>query len=323
MIFIEALQSASSVQKPTIYLSTESMSQNQKTESQMMVSFDQNKGSNCDKIWEEPGFFNETITDLTISKPNFPENTLCYINQGTVSQIKDGEAIYLEYVVLGQIMVIANPDPKINLDEYEFAENECLLYVPLYNKENGLLQGLGKRIGYITLRGDKNDDFYSYGYDPEKSKLLFCSMKKPIPNIFQCTCFKKHFQFLLNEKATDKLTSSLFLFLPSMLDRKEKLNQFKDSVNLHPIGISYDDIKALNGDKDFDPSDLDHELKRKSITSVFYSCMKKIAETSNNNLIRNCNAFLSSSNAKIDPTSEFQWIDSSRQENQGKFQMSY
>ena len=51
--------------------------------------------------------------------------------------------------------------------------------------------------------------------------------------------------------------------------------------------------------------------------------MKKIAETSNNNLIRNCNAFLSSSNAKIDPTSEFQWIDSSRQENQGKFQMSY
>ena len=150
MIFIEALQSAPSVQKPTIYLSTESMSQNQKTKSQMMVSFGQNKGSNCDKIWEEPGFFNETITDLTISKPNFPKNTLCYINQGTVLQIKDGEAIYLEYVVLGQIMVIANPDPKIHLDEYEFGENECLIYVPLYNKENGLLQGLGKRIGYIT-----------------------------------------------------------------------------------------------------------------------------------------------------------------------------
>ena len=81
-------------------------------------------------------------------------------------------------------MAVANPDPSIALDNNQFKENECLLYVPLYNKETGLFRGLGKRLGYITLRGDKNETFFSYGYDSEKSKMLYCSMKQQIPNSF-------------------------------------------------------------------------------------------------------------------------------------------
>ena len=297
------------------------MSQNQKTKSQMLVSLGETKDSNTEKIWEESGFFKEQRIDLTIPKANFPENTLCYVNQGSVSQVKDGEAIYLEYVILGQIMAVANPDPSIDLDDYQFKENECLLYVPLYNKETGLFRGLGKRLGYITLRGDKNETFFSYGYDSEKSKMLYCSMKQQIPNIFQCTCFKKHHQYLLNEKATDKLASSLFLFLPSTLDRKENILQFKNSVNLHPIDSFYDDMKALNNDKDFNPFELE-STTRSNVLPLFYSYMKKVAETSNNNLVRNSNAFLASG-GKVDPSSKFEWIDNSREETQGKFEMSY
>ena len=297
------------------------MSQNQKTKSQMLVSLGETKDSNTEKIWEESGFFKEQRIDLTIPKANFPENTLCYVNQGSVSQVKDGEAIYLEYVILGQIMAVANPDPSIDLDDYQFKENECLLYVPLYNKETGLFRGLGKRLGYITLRGDKNETFFSYGYDSEKSKMLYCSMKQQIPNIFQCTCFKKHHQYLLNEKATDKLASSLFLFLPSTLDRKESILQFKNSVNLHPIDSFYDDMKALNNDKDFNPFELE-STTRSNVLPLFYSYMKKVAETSNNNLVRNSNAFLAS-RGKVDPSSKFEWIDNSREETQGKFEMSY
>ena len=308
-------------QKAVMYLSSESMSQNQKTKSQMMVSMGDSKESNSEKIWEEAGFFKDQRIDLTIPKANFPENTLCYVNQGSISQVKDGEAIYLEFVILGKIMAVANPDPSIDLDKYQFKENECLLYVPLYNKETGLFRGLGKRLGYITLKGDKNETFYSYGYDSEKSKLLYCSMKLPIPNIFQCTCFKKHHQYLLNEKATDRLASSLFLFLPSTLDRKEKFLQYKDSVNLHPIDSFYDDMKALNNDKDFNPAELDFPT-RSSVLPLFCSYMKKIAETSNNNLVRNSNAFLASG-GKVDPSSKFEWVDSSREETQGKFEMSY
>ena len=297
------------------------MSQNQKTKSQMLVSLGETKDSNTEKIWEESGFFKEQRIDLTIPKANFPENTLCYVNQGSVSQVKDGEAIYLEYVILGQIMAVANPDPSIDLDNYQFKENECLLYVPLYNKETGLFRGLGKRLGYITLRGDKNETFFSYGYDSEKSKMLYCSMKQQIPNIFQCTSFKKHPQYLLNEKATDKLASSLFLFLPSTLDRKESIMQFKNSVNLHPIDSFYDDMKVLNDDKEFNPFELE-STTRSNVLPLFYSYMKKVAETSNNNLVRNSNAFLASG-GKVDPSSKFEWIDNSREETQGKFEMSY
>ena len=297
------------------------MSQNQKTKSQMLVSLGETKDSNTEKIWEESGFFKEQRIDLTFPKANFPENTLCYVNQGSVSQVKDGEAIYLEYVILGQIMAVANPDPSIDLVDYQFKENECLLYVPLYNKETGLFRGLGKRLGYITLRGDKNETFFSYGYDSEKSKMLYCSMKQQIPNIFQCTCFKKHHQYLLNEKATDKLASSLFLFLPSTLDRKESILQFKKSVNLHPIDSFYDDMKALNNGKDFNPFEL-QSTTRSNVLPLFYSYMKKVAETSNNNLVRNSNAFLASG-GKVDPSSKFEWIDNSREETQGKFEMSY
>ena len=286
-----------------------------------MVSIGENKDSNTENIWKKSGFFKDQRIDLTIPKANFPENTLCYINQGTVSQVKDGEAIYLEYVILGQIMPLANPDPSTDLDNYEFKDNECLLYVPLDNTETGLFKGLGKRLGYISLRGDKKETFYSYGCDKERSKLLYCTMKQPLPNIFQCTSFKKHKDFLIQEKLNESNESSLFLFLPSTLDRKEEFLQFKSSVNLHPIDALYDDLKAMNNDKDFDPAQLDL-ASRDSILPLFYSYMKKIAETSNNNLIRNSNAFLASG-GKIDPTSKFEWIDSSMEETHDKFQMSY
>ena len=302
-------------------LSTESQSENQKSRSQLMVSIGENKESNTENIWARSGFFKDQRVDLTIPKANFPENTLCYVNQGTISQVKDGEAIYLEYVILGQIMPLANPDPSIDLDNYEFKDNECLLYVPLYNTETGLYKGLAKRLGYISLRGDKNETFYSYGYDKERSKLLYCTMKLPLPNIFQCTSFKKHKDYLIQEKLNESNESSLFLFLPSTLDRKEEFLQFKNSVNLHPIDASYDDLKAMNNDKDFNPAQL-NSPSRESILPFFYSYMKKIAETSNNNLIRNSNAFIASG-GKSDPTSKFEWVDSAMEETQNKFQMSY
>ena len=304
-----------------MFLSSETQNQNPKTNSQMMVSLGESKESNTEKIWEEPGFFKDQRVDLTIPKANFPENTLVSVNQGSISQMKDEEAIYLEYVVLGQIMPVANPDPAIDFDTYEFKENECLLYAPLYNKENGLFRGLAKRLGYITLRGDKIETFYSYGFDSERSKLLYCSFKQPIPNIFQCISFKKHRQYLLNEKATDRLASSLFLFLSSRLDRKEEFLQYKKSVNLHPIDALYNDLKQLNSNKDFNPAHLEFPT-RASVTPLFYAYMKKIAETSNNDLVRNSSAFVAA-NGKVDSTSKFEWIDSSLEETKEKFQMSY
>ena len=78
---------------------------------------------------KKKGFFKEQRTDLTISQPKSPENNLCYVNQRSISPIKGKQAIYLEFIVIGQILPFANPDPKIDLDHYDFKDMKfcCLL----------------------------------------------------------------------------------------------------------------------------------------------------------------------------------------------------
>ena len=87
------------------------------------------------------GFFDEQKSDLTITKPNFPENALIYANKGSISTVKGGHAIYLEFVILGQLMPVANPDPQINLDNHQFKDHEACLFAPVYNKATGMYSG--------------------------------------------------------------------------------------------------------------------------------------------------------------------------------------
>ena len=107
------------------------------------------------------------------------------------------KALYLDFVVLGQIIPVANVNPEINLDIYDFKENVVLIYCPVYNKSAGLYSGLTKKLGHITLRGDAKERFFSYGFNKEKSSLFYCSMKTPLPNIFNSAAFKKHLPLYL------------------------------------------------------------------------------------------------------------------------------
>ena len=116
------------------------------------------------------------------------------------------------------------------------------------------------------MRGDTNETFYSYGLDKERSKTLFCVNKQPLPNIFQCTAFKKHWSFLLDQNQENLEFSKIFMSLPSILGRKEKLQQYNNNVNLHPIDVSYDHLKALNNHSDFNPADLENNSLRRDIT---------------------------------------------------------
>ena len=50
--------------------------------------------------------------------------------------------------------------------------------------------------------------------------------------------------------------------------------------------------------------------------------MKKIAEVSNKNLVRNSDACISNG-GKIDPDNEFSWIDNSYKQGNDRFQLSY
>ena len=66
----------------------------------MLISLKDNESKKTETVRSGNGFFNEQRSDLTVTKPNFPENALVYVNQGSISTIKGGHAIYLEFVML-------------------------------------------------------------------------------------------------------------------------------------------------------------------------------------------------------------------------------
>ena len=151
-----------------LFLSKEATNKDERLKMEMLLSLkDDKEVKQTENLWRENGFFKDQRTDLTNTKANFPENTLVYINNGTVSAVKGGHAIYLDFfnVIISQILPVANHPADIDLGNHKYQDNEVLLYVLLYNTENGLYRGLDKKFANIILRGDINETFYSYGHD--------------------------------------------------------------------------------------------------------------------------------------------------------------
>ena len=59
----------------------------------------------------------------------------------------------MDYVILAQTLPFINFSD--NLDNYQYEDNEVLLYVPLNNMPHGLYRGLKKSLANIVLRGDE------------------------------------------------------------------------------------------------------------------------------------------------------------------------
>ena len=78
----------------------------------------------------------------------------------------------------------------------------------------------------------------------------------------------------------------------------------------------------MHNNEDANPVLLDDKNSRNKVTGTYYKVMKKVAEISNQNLVRNSDAYISSG-GKIDPDNEFYWIDDSYKQVKEKFQLSY
>ena len=65
-----------------MFLSKKATKKDQNLKMQMMLSLDKESSSNSEKMWKKMEFFGDQKGDFTIIKPNFPENTLVYCNQG-------------------------------------------------------------------------------------------------------------------------------------------------------------------------------------------------------------------------------------------------
>ena len=247
--------------------------------------------SSVNDLWKESGFFGERSNELSLSKADLPENTLFYINQGTSSVVKSGDqAVYITNVLLAQILPYENSP---NVETYKLKDDEVLLTCPVYDKDTATFRGLETRVALIMVRGDENELFLSYGYDPDKSKQLYSSFKREIPNVLESTSFKKFNEYLLSSDKGDY--STMFYFLPSITDRKEKINQFKSNVQLYPLNVQHSEFSEYNKErKPFFPQHLESsDSKLRSLArETVVNYMKHIANYSNNNLKRNAKSLI-------------------------------
>ena len=95
-----------------LILSKEAFNKDENFKLQMMLSMKDDKSeSQTELVWKDSGFFGDQRTDITMVKANFTENPLVYVNNGSITSVKGGHAMYLDFVILAQILSVANPPP--------------------------------------------------------------------------------------------------------------------------------------------------------------------------------------------------------------------
>ena len=272
-----------------------------------------------EKVWKENGFFKDIRPELNLEKVNMPENTLYYVNQAFLSTVKNSEiAMYIQNFIMGQLIFAAN-QPK-DISEYVCQANDVKLLSCVYDLETGDFKGIRLMLAYIVLRGDQEEIFFSYGYDKNKSKILYSYSKQQIPDAFISTAFKKHFNEIMNEKR-DENSSTLFYFLPSISDRKEAINQWKNNPSLVSIDFNIDFIESFSKQQEkFRPdllNSIDSNLRDPQV-DMLRNVFNHIAQVSNQNLERNI-AYL---NLKQNRSSnDMEW--SSSRFDSSKFKLTY
>ena len=300
-------------------LSKEMTDKDRSMKTQLLIKSEDEKLSG-ERVWKENGFFKDIRPELNLEKVNMPENTIYYVNQTFLSTVKNGEiAMYVQNFIIGQLIFAANQPNDIS--EYVCLPNEVKLLSCVYDLESGEFKGVRLQLAYIVLRGDEHEIFFSYGYEKSKSKVLYSYSKQQIPDAFISTSFKKHFNEIINEKKDDENSSSLFYFLPSISDRKESINQWKNNPSLVPIDLTINFIQTFSSqNKKFQPDLLnssDNKLRDPQV-EMLHGVFKHIAQVSNQNLERNI-AYL---NLKQNRSSnEMEW--SNNRFDSSKFKLTY
>ena len=188
-----------------------------------------------ERIWQYSGYFGDVKTDYIMEKVNFPENTLFYINQGYLTVQKSKKIFYGDYFLLGQI--IEAMDPLNDIKNYELKEGEVKYLRPNCNPETDEFLGIYETIGFLFVCGDPFEVFLNYGFEPEKSKILYSSFRKKIPSSFCGTMINRHKQ-IIDSGEVDQKMPKMYFYLPSITDRSEEVNEYLKNVDISPFELS-------------------------------------------------------------------------------------
>ena len=201
-----------------LLLSKEATDKDRSLKTQLLVtSNDGQEKFSGENVWKHNGFFQDLRPNLKLEKKNIAENTLFYINQSFLLTVKNGDiAMYNHNFILGQLIVAANQPSDINA--YEWKENEVKLWCCIYDLTTGEFQGVREQLAHIVLRGDKEEVFFSYGFDSAKSKFPILTQRMR----FQIRFFQLSLKNIILKseikKEIMKIHLHFFFFLPSITD---------------------------------------------------------------------------------------------------------
>ena len=168
--------------------------------------------------------------------------------------------------------------------------------------------GIKHYITLITVRNDLQEQFFDYGYNKQNAKVLYSKRKLKIPDSFKTTSFG---QYRLQHEGgafDEQKCSDIYFYLPSTVDRNEKINKYLSSVKVKSFAVN-----PLNFGERFNPADPDFDR------SAVVSFMKREAQQSSQNLKRNADAFLSTVAHEND---KLLWPGGKRTQND-KFALTY
>ena len=127
------------------------------------------------------------------------------------------------------------------MSTYVLKENEMKMVRPKYNPETGEFFELYGTAGFMVVRESPDEAFLNYGYDKEKSKVLYSHYRRRISNSFSSTIFNCHHVIIESGKADTKFSNINFL-LPSITDRNEEINKYLNNVLICPIDVSQEQL---------------------------------------------------------------------------------
>ena len=196
----------------------------------MAAIFENKIGSeeiSAERVWRQYGFFDSGKSYFSMEKVNYPENTILYLNQAYLTVKENKKIYYCDFFVLGQIVEAANPPEDIST--YVLKENKVKMIRPKSNAETGEFLGLYETVRFMVVRGSPDEVFFNYGYNKDKSKVLYLDYRRRIPNSFSGTIFNRH-RAMIETGEIDSDFSNIYFFLLSITDRSEDINQYLKNV---------------------------------------------------------------------------------------------
>ena len=163
---------------------------------------------------------------------------------------------------------------------------------PKYNPETGEFLRLYETVRFMVVRGSPEEIFFNYGYDKEKSQVLYSHFRRRIPNSFGGTIFNRH-HIIIESGEADGEFSNVYFLLPSITDRNEEINKYLNNVSISPIDVSQEKLNNWAG-VEFNPSKFDLFGSDKALMSAaVVKCLRHINNISNSNVVRNADGLLS------------------------------